>query len=64
MAIKPLKMVVHSPSFTDFCEGCGATKEGVKDLEVQSHTGRQIMRSFLCGICRAAVAALWAKEAK
>jgi hypothetical protein len=62
MADKKIKMVVHSPSFTEFCEGCGATKEGVKDLEVQSHTGRQILRTFLCKPCRSDMAGLWTKE--
>lgn len=59
---KGMKMVVHSPAFTEFCENCGATKEDVKDLEVQSPTGRQLLRTFLCPGCRSDMAGLWTKE--
>lgn len=59
-----LKLVAHSPAFTEFCEGCGKTQEGVKDIEVQSPSGRQILRTFLCKPCRGEVAALFTKEAQ
>lgn len=47
-----IKLVDHKPMFAEFCEGCGKTKEGVKDIEALSHTGRQILRTFLCLPCR------------
>jgi hypothetical protein len=53
-----LKLVDHSPAFTEFCEGCGKTKEGVRDIELQSRTGRQIARTFLCPPCRKEAAEL------
>lgn len=51
-AVTSIKLLDHKPMFVEFCEGCGKTKECVKDIEVQSHTGRQILRTFLCLPCR------------
>lgn len=58
-----LKLVQHSPAFVEFCEGCGKTQEGVRDIELQSHTGRQIARTFLCKPCRGEAAQLLTEEA-
>lgn len=58
-----LKQFEHSPAFTEFCEGCGKTKEGVRDIEILSHTGRQIIRTFLCASCRKEASAIFSKEA-